>query len=913
MKKSLALVVVLVAAGILTFFGIRYWQRRSIERNLAEGQAKLQQARLQQAKLRSESYMEAAALFQKVREKRPQNVEAIAGLIESYLGAENYRDVLRVYQETRSVPGLPPRLITNKGWAELSLADIEINRRKEWIGKAEETFKEAIKSDSQNGQAFVGMGLVSLDNSRLDLSSPMTGFRPLGPFPAAEIADARGYFTKALDLGPSNPEALRGLAIIAHYDGNLDRVVELLKRTKPDDVDSVLLQALIRLSVRPGDAQAVREGLAKLPAVQSKWGRALLFCANGLADYLDGDFDSAQKNLKLAARNDEVFQFPTIRLHLAKVEEARGNWGQAKNEMAELRSQPGFARDPVLLFLLALNAYYRGEANEMDLLLSEIQRVRPDAPDVLLFRASQETNELTRRDIYLKVLDVDPGSFIAHYNLGTIRLRFKDIPAAIEDFKAALQVRPGFLEGRLNLANAYRQAGRLKDAEEQYRTILQESPDEDEAKVGLALVLRDENRGAEALSLLKGIDEEGTTGAIAQLLLARYAMEEGNVSEAIRRAEKALEIDPASYRTRTLLGNLYIQLGKPDEAVRHFQVASRNENDPSYPDALNGLAVAKYLQKDYPAAKDYLDRIIKRAGEFGNTAAFYVNRGDVFYRQGEFPEAEADYQKAEDLDRSSAIASYNLGVLKEAQKEWQRARIHYREAIRRRPAFPEAHYNLGNLYAAIDDRDLAIGEYQQATEDAPDLDDAYVNLAIQLIESGDYEQAIQNLEFASERTEGSVVISNALAIIYLQRDQLDKADQMCSKSLGMDRSNSAARLLRALVRISQARYSDAHELLEGFLPPQELTLSYQTALGIANIRLERLRGGVQNLENALQLARNSPRSRRFLGDALVNLAWGNLFVGRYSESQRLLEEAQDLLEGEARERAEEAIRQLRSI
>jgi tetratricopeptide (TPR) repeat protein len=651
--------------------------------------------------------------------------------------------------------------------------------------------------------------------------------------------------------------------------------------------------------------------LENLKSVQSKSDRALLFSALGVADYLLGNLEEAKENFKLGVNNDPGLLYPGIRLHLAKVEEARSSWSQARTHLAELRNQQGYTLNPVLLFLLALNATHRGEASEAELFLSEVQQVRPNAPDVLLFRASQETKEMTRRDIYLRVLDVDPDNFLAHYNLGTIRLRSKDLAGAIEDFRAALSIRPGYRDALLNLANAYRQARQFGDAEEQYRLILEQWPAEDDARVGLALVLRERGEWEEASALLQKVEKEGTTGALAQLLLARGAVEEGNISAALDYGEKALEIDPASYRTRALIGNLYLQLGKSKEAVRHFRLASRVETDVSYPDAVNGLAVAYYLQGDYDEAKEYLDRVIERSREFGNTAAFYVNRGNVHFRLGELSAAEKDYQKAEDLDRSSAIASYNLGVL-EGKDDDQRARFHYREAIRRKPSFAEAHFNLGNSYALNEDRDMAIEEYRLATEYDPDLDEAYVNLAIQLIEKEEFEEAIEYLERASERTGGSVVISNALAIIYLQRGELRKAEEMCTASLEVDPADSTARLLKALVRVSQGRNTDAYELLSGVTPGQSLVLSYQTALGIVNMRLGRLRGGIENLENAVRRAREA-RTRRFTGDALVNLAWGDLFLGEYDDALDSLREASNFYEVGTPTDIQEALSRLESI
>ena len=93
-------------------------------------------------------------------------------MFESYLGADRYMDVLTLYDSTRAVPGLPARTITFKGWAELQMADYEIERRTRWLKEAKATFDRAVAADSGSARAYVGRGMATLYLSGLDLSSP---------------------------------------------------------------------------------------------------------------------------------------------------------------------------------------------------------------------------------------------------------------------------------------------------------------------------------------------------------------------------------------------------------------------------------------------------------------------------------------------------------------------------------------------------------------------------------------------------------------------------------------------------------------------------------------------------------------------------------------------------------------------
>jgi len=728
------------------------------------------------------------------------------------------------------------------------------------------------------------------------------------------VETARKHFEKALELRPGHPEASRGLAIVLHHLGRTQDAVKLFANfSRAEGPDALLTQALMQLGLDPGQAGPVKAALGNIGTLPYEYQRALQFCAVGMADYLLGDLESAQRNLKTARVNDSAMRFPGIRLHLAKVEETRRNWGPAREELEQLRKDGRFRQDPPVLFLLALNAYHRSDVGEMNWFLREVERLRPDAPDVLLFRASQETNELDRRGMYQRVLQVDPGNLLAHYNLGTIRLRLEDTQAAIADFQAALRSLPDFREARLNLANAYRQAQQYQQAAKEYQELLNKWPEMDDARLGLALVYLESGQRGEAEKMLQEISREGSIGAMAQLLLARRSLTEGKVDQALELTQQAVDMDPGSYQARTFLGDIYLNLNEPAKAIPHFQEASRNPNDVSFPDAVNGMAVAYHLQGDYARALEELDRVLRRPGEWGNAAAFFVNRGNVYFRQKQYNEAEADYAEAQARDGASPIASYNLGVLKEQLRDSERARIHYREAIRRQPAFPKAHFNLGNLYAAIQDRESAIEEYRRASEDDPEIDAAYVNLAIQLIEGGEYREAVEHLERASERSPRSTLISNALAIIHLQMGDLARAEEECSQSLAVDPVNAPGRLLMGLVRMAEGRFSEAQSLLIAISPDQQLDLSLQSSLGVVNVSLGNVRAGIQSLENAMALARGSARGRRFRGEALVNLAWGLLREGDYERVRQTLEEAQTHLEAGKAEDVRATLRQLQNV
>jgi tetratricopeptide (TPR) repeat protein len=99
-------------------------------------------------------------------------------------------------------------------------------------------------------------------------------------------------------------------------------------------------------------------------------------------------------------------------------------------------------------------------------------------------------------------------------------------------------------------------------------------------------------------------------------------------------------------------------------------------------------------------------------------------------------EAEADLEAAARLydlcaraDRRDAIAPYNEGNIRLAQRAFDRARLAYQRALARDPKFIEARYNLAQALEAEDRPEAASAELVRVLDAEPDHADAVFNLA----------------------------------------------------------------------------------------------------------------------------------------------------------------------------------------
>jgi tetratricopeptide (TPR) repeat protein len=111
-------------------------------------------------------------------------------------------------------------------------------------------------------------------------------------------------------------------------------------------------------------------------------------------------------------------------------------------------------------------------------------------------------------------------------------------------------------------------------------------------------------------------------------------------------------------------------------------------------------------------------------------AEHWFQRGLELEQSGNVQEAISAYQKAVDLDCTSAGAWLNLGTIYFNARQWQRAETFYNKALEADPKYALAHFNLGNLHDERGRPERALKHYLEAVELRPDYADVHYNLAL---------------------------------------------------------------------------------------------------------------------------------------------------------------------------------------
>jgi tetratricopeptide (TPR) repeat protein len=173
----------------------------------------------------------------------------------------------------------------------------------------------------------------------------------------------------------------------------------------------------------------------------------------------------------------------------------------------------------------------------------------------------------------------NPGSWLAHNNLGTILRQQGKVDEAITQYQEALQIEPDNESIHFNLARAFYQEGRVDLAIGQFQSALQIEPGDMEAQNNLAWLLATApqaslRNGAKAVELARQANElAGGKNPVILGTLAAALAETGRFSEALEAARRASQLSGAQSNT-ALAGQLQFEM-KLFQAGRPYHIAEQ--------------------------------------------------------------------------------------------------------------------------------------------------------------------------------------------------------------------------------------------------------------------------------------------------------------------------------------------------
>lgn len=222
------------------------------------------------------------------------------------------------------------------------------------------------------------------------------------------------------------------------------------------------------------------------------------------------------------------------------------------------------------------------------------------------------------------------------------------------------------------------------------------------------------------------------------------AFHRGDYPAARALAAERLKDRPDDLEARIFLGRAEAAMGRFDAGYAEFRRALALA--PDDPDALYyvGITAGVLAQGEY-------DRLFALAPE---SARAHQLQGESYEAQGNKLEAEAAYEAALEAGSVSVDVLVALGDLARSDfaqsvERAAQAREYYSRALSRAPGNYDALYGIGALDAFAGEHARAVGFFRRAVRAEPDSAPAHLALGISLLQTGQVEPAVAELEAAA--------------------------------------------------------------------------------------------------------------------------------------------------------------------
>lgn len=189
---------------------------------------------------------------------------------------------------------------------------------------------------------------------------------------------------------------------------------------------------------------------------------------------------------------------------------------------------------------------------------------------------------------YEEALRLDPKEAEAHHNIGLTLMQKGKVDDAIAQYRQALQFDPKLLSAYVNLGDALLQKGKADDAMAQYIAALKIKPDDAMTHYNLGTVLFQQGKLDEAIAHFEQAVKIQPDYSDAQDNLGIVLAEKGRLDEAIAHFQEALRINPRNAEAHNNLGHAMLQKRQAGAALASFQQAVQLK--PDYAEACDSLA-----------------------------------------------------------------------------------------------------------------------------------------------------------------------------------------------------------------------------------------------------------------------------------------------------------------------------------
>jgi tetratricopeptide (TPR) repeat protein len=570
---------------------------------------------------------------------------------------------------------------------------------------AEIEYRNVLRWDPANSQAFTRLGLIYYDQGRLQRALYFLGkgnqLSPDNPdvqLKLGFIYSSIGQYTQAvaqanfvLDKNPQNDEAPLLLAEGSVSPKDIQTARQRLETMAHNGDRAVIEVALGNLALREHDVPIASAAFKKAQALDANSPAA----NDGLATiaWAQGDLKQADALFKAAA--DASPPRSPRRMQYARFKFESGDAAGARTLLEETaKNVPDYL--PAMMNLAEISASEK-KYDECADWLEKVQKLDENNFDAMFFQGKLD---LARGNTDKAVPDMERMARLysqvpqVYFQLGSAYLAANDLPKAADSFSHALELNPNYVEATLVLAQIQIKNNNPGPAIIALEKVRQKMPRLLQAQLLLADAYRMQDRAGDALGVYQSLENMYPTNAQVVLLHGAALLQLQDKEGARKAFEHALELSPGEMRAIEELVDL-------DISEKQFDAATEliNKKLQAYPkEVALEILQAKVLlsQRKSDQAEAILTQALTMAPD--NLSA-YLLLGQLYSDRGQNDKALAKVDAVMAKDPKNTTALMLAAKIYESNKDYKGAAEAYEKLLKVDPKYSPALNNLAYLYS----------------------------------------------------------------------------------------------------------------------------------------------------------------------------------------------------------------------
>jgi tetratricopeptide (TPR) repeat protein len=340
-----------------------------------------------------------------------------------------------------------------------------------------------------------------------------------------------------------------------------------------------------------------------------------------------------------------------------------------------------------------------------------------------------------------------------------------------------------------------------------------------------------------------------------QMQLAHALSARGEFPQAEQLYLKVIDHDKTYQYAYTDLYKLYVTQNRIDEGEKVLKQAI--QNNPKQYGFLTALALHYSLLRRRDDMINVLQQIKSHAKDFDQA---YMVVGDFYFRLGDGDSAIREYKEgmAKDAKKKAAYQKHIIEVLMRQGKRNDAADV-MKQILKDNPQDNDAKGLEATFLLEKGDVNQALAELQGVVTRAPDNAIAKFNLGRAYAARGEWELARQMFQKAIDTKSDYIVARLALGQLEVGRGEFDAALKTAAQILTYDRNSVNARLIQSAALMGQKKLDESHKLLESMLTVNPNLPDVQFQLGIVDLAENKYKDAQQAFRKAYDLNPANPR------------------------------------------------------